>query len=1139
VAASTRLEIPPSTRRARALLALAAALWAEAAGGSMPSGQIVGVVTDASTGRPVAGARVAASSPDAQGRREAVTGPGGAYVVPLLPPGRYRLDVEAEGYRSADLDGLVLRVDVTLRANLVLVPAEVTVLEQVVPVRPAPAVDVGSAEGATAISSELLATVPLPRIAQDAAIVAPTALRDPFGVGFAGSTSPENDYVLDGLRVSDPNLGTLGSPVLATFVEQVDVKVGSFMPEQGYSSAGVVGTVLRSGSNEFHGSVWGNVTPGALSPPGPATWREGEAVASFSSPASGSYAADFGVEVGGPIVRDRLWFYAGLAPQLAYEARTGYYQARAADPASPGNALRDPLGHFVMEQVPGTEFGFGSGFTRYFGVAKLTWQPAAGHTLSGSFLTQPRLDHGRVAASGNASADTVSLASNATSAVVHYAGRLAEGHLLVEATAGWYGAPVRQRPRTVEGVPLLSTPRIEWRDLQSLSSFVPSLAGSCPSVPGMPGDAPGCYVSRWRTGGPGLVADAHTYRWAGSAAVTGLLDALGQHEVKAGVQIDYAQYLSSTWRTGGATWTAFGRAATVGTGAGNGANAFRMNAFGTLSGAAVGPGGTTRESWVAGPGNTGGKDPANPAYLHVDTDTWANGYFLQDRWTVANVLTLGFGVRLDTQSMTSPTYAALDATTPRIDLTGMWGPRVQAIWDFTGSGRGKVQGSWGRYYETLPLSVARAAFGSLGGVLGAYQLDSCASADPSGRPLHGPGSGGNPAAACPNVWGLGPGEGPGPNGADLRSVPPATAALGVSPGFRGNQGSYAPVAPGLQGQYTDQFGAGVQYEVVTDLSVGVEYLGRRLGTVLEDMSADESATFFVANPAVSLPWTAASGPYAGVTFNPRAAAGVDPATGTVYAVSWPRPARRYDAVSLSLTKVFSDRWLALASYTWSSLRGNYGGPFRAENAVLAPNATTELDSASQLPNRSGPLGQDRTHQLKVAGSYTLPLGSGVALTAGLGVVGVSGVPVNALGGSYLGSFDSLFLLPRGSAGRLSWTVDLDLSAQVAWRLSDPFTLRVGVEVFNVLDLAAVQWVDQVYTFDAVNPIPGASCAARDAVSSPDPGAALARDCPDVPYARSLDGRRATPNLNFGRPAQGPAPTYQAPIRVRFSLALTF
>jgi hypothetical protein len=59
------------------------------------------------------------------------------------------------------------------------------------------------------------------------------------------------------------------------------------------------------------------------------------------------------------------------------------------------------------------------------------------------------------------------------------------------------------------------------------------------------------------------------------------------------------------------------------------------------------------------------------------------------------------------------------------------------------------------------------------------------------------------------------------------------------------------------------------------------------------------------------------------------------------------------------------------------------------------------------------------------------------------------------------------------------------------------------------------------------------------VSSPDPGAALARDCPDVPYARSLDGRRATPNLNFGRPAQGPVPTYQAPIRVRFSLALTF
>jgi hypothetical protein len=1138
VAASTRLEIPPSTRCARALLALAAALWSAAAAASMPSGQIVGVVTDASTGRPVAGARVAASGPDVQGRREAVTGPGGAYVVPLLPPGHYRLDVEAEGYRPADLDGLVLRVDATLRANLAVVPLAVTVLEQVVPARPAPAVDVGSAEGATVVTSEFLATVPLPRIAQDAALVAPTALRDPFGVGFAGATSPENDYVLDGLRVADPNLGTLGTPVLASFVEQMDVKIGSFMPEQGYSSAGVVSTVVRSGSNEFHGSLWGNVTPGALSPPGPATWREGEAVASFSSPARGSYAADFGVEVGGPLIRDRLWFYAGFAPQLAYEARTGYYQARVADPASPGVALRDPLGHYVMEAVPGTEFGYGSGSSRYFGLAKLTWRPASGHSLSGTFLAQPRVDHGRVGVSGNASAESVSFASGSGNVVFNYAGRLLEGHLLVEATGGWYGAPVRQRPVDVDGVPLFTTPRIEWRDLQALATFVPSIAASCPSAAGAPGDAPGCYVSRWRTGGAGLVADSHTYRWAGGAAVTALASWLGQHEVKAGVQIDYSEYASSSWRTGGATWTAFGRAATVGTGAGNGANAFRMNAFGTLAGAAVG-GGAFRESWVAGPGNVGGKDAANPAYLHVDTDTWANGYFLQDRWTIADALTLGFGVRLDTQSMTSPTYAALDATTPRIDLSGMWGPRVQAVWDFTRSGRGKLQGSWGRYYETIPLSVARSAFGSLGGVLGAYRLDSCPSADPSGLPLYGPASGGNPAAACPEVWGLGPGQGPGPNGTDLRSVPPATAALGVSPGFRGNQGSYAPVAPGLQGQYADQFGAGVQYEVSTDLSVGAEYVGRRLGTVIEDMSGDESATFFVANPAVSRPWTVPSGPYAGTTFNPITATGVDPATGTVHAASWPRPTRKYDAVSLSLTKAFSRRWLALASYTWSSLRGNYGGPFRAENAVLAPNATGELDSVSALPNRSGPLGQDRTHQLKLAGSYTLPLGPSVDLTGGIGLVAVSGAPVSALGGDLLGGSSSIFLLPRGSAGRLPWTVDLDLSARVAWRFSEAFTLRVGVEVFNVLDLAAVQWVDQVYTFDAVSPIPGATCSARDAVTAADPASALARDCPDLPYARTLDGLRATPNPNFGRPAQGPVPTHQAPVRVRFGVSVSF
>jgi hypothetical protein len=490
--------------------------------------------------------------------------------------------------------------------------------------------------------------------------------------------------------------------------------------------------------------------------------------------------------------------------------------------------------------------------------------------------------------------------------------------------------------------------------------------------------------------------------------------------------------------------------------------------------------------------------------------------------------------------MTAPTYAAMDPTTPTLDLTGEWGPRVQAIWDFTGSGRGKVQASWGRYYESIPLYVAQTAFGSLGGVLGGYQLSSCGLSDGQGYPLSGgPGARGNPASACPNVWGLAAGQGPGPNRTTLTPVPPATAALAVTPGFRGNQGSYAPIAPGLRGQYTDQFGGGAQYEVLPDLSLAVEYLGRRVGTVIQAMSPDEAASSFIANPGASGSWTVPSGPYAGVTYTPRAAVGMDSQTGTTFTVAWPKPVRSYDGVTFSLAKVFSHRWLALASYTWSVLQGNYGGAFRSENARLQPEITGEWQQASTLSNRTGPLGANRTHQLKANGSYALPIGPGWSVTAGLGLSAASGTPVNAFGGDVLGGLDQTFLLPRGAAGNLPWTVDLDLSAQAAWQLSDASTLRFGIDVFNFLNLSATQWVDQVYTLDTVSPISTASCARHDAASSKDPLAALVRACPDLPYARTQYGQPVAPNLNYARPAAGPVPTYQLPIRARFSVSLSF
>ena len=86
----------------------------------------------------------------------------------------------------------------------------------------------------------------------------------------------------------------------------------------------------------------------------------------------------------------------------------------------------------------------------------------------------------------------------------------------------------------------------------------------------------------------------------------------------------------------------------------------------------------------------------------------------------------------------------------------------------------------------------------------------------------------------------------------------------------------------------------------------------------------------------------------------------------------------------------------------------------------------------------------------------------------------------------------------------------------------------------MLNSQAATNVDQSYTFDFVAPMQGAQCRAKNSISQADPTAALLATCPDLAYARTLDGLRVTPNLNYGR-----ATSFQTPISARFGVALTF
>lgn len=1114
------------------MLACMALIAGASAARAQTTGTLVGTVTDAASAKPLAGALVIATSPGLQGEQTAVTDARGQFTFTLLPPGRYKLAAQIQGYLPTERTGLALRVDYTLRANLALTPEAVEMEAQVVRSRIAPAVNVGNAEVGGVISREYLATIPTTRSYEETVIITPTAYKDQGGISLGGATSPENNYMLDGLRVGDPSVNSLGSNLLTNFIDQIDVKTGGFLPEYGYSSGGIVNAVTKSGSNEFHGSIWGNLTPGLFTPPSGVVGRNGEAVASYVSPYKGSYQSDFGLEVGGPIVKDRLWFYAGLAAQLNYDVRTGFYRSRVASSSDPGRAALDSNGMFAMQDIPGTEFVYGSGTSRIYGVGKLSWLVDENHNLFASFNTQPTVEGGRFSVNGAPAATYATSTSNTTNVVIGYGGKLLDKHLLLEANLGWFEAPSRPRTKTIGGVDQALAPLISWRTLQPLQNFDPSVAATCPYESRQEGnaDAPGCYVQFYETGGLGGFEESTTRRFAGTASATVLFDLLGQHMLKGGVQIDYAEFNGTQGFYGGSYYWAFGGFLGPGVaGTGGSFDTFQMITNGRVDPASVlpGAGAPVYSNWCSRLEdgqcvNPGGKDPSQFATNSVLTHNWSNGYYLQDTWTIANVLTLGFGVRFDTQVMTN---ASPDNPpwTPQLDIRNSWAPRVQAIWDFTGQGRGKVQASWGRYYESVPLAMAFAALATSPAVTGGFEMSTCSAAM-----IPGPSSQGNPSVSCPNVYGLPVGSGPGPNTRDLGPSPFSGS------GFSEVSSYFAPVAPGIQGQYTDQFGGGVQYEVLQDLSVGVDYLGRRQGTVIEDMSSTEGTSFFIANPGASQPWTPTEGPYAGTTFNPRNAASLDRTTGNVYTAAFPTPVRSYDAVTLSVNKLFSGRWLAQASYTWSSLRGNYSGLIRTDAGNVAPNLLTEFDLISMMGNRTGPLGGNRTNQIKAAGSYLLSVGEDVSLTPGFQLSAISGAPANAWGAHlYYGAVDA-FLLPRGMAGDLPWQVSLDLSARVTWSISGPYAINFTLSVFNVLDSQAATNVDQSYTFDFIAPMQGAQCGSRSSISQKDPVAALLASCPDLAYARTIDGLRVTPNLNYGRPT-----AFQTPVSARFGVALSF
>lgn len=308
----------------RAVLALEAAfavacVLALAAGASAQTttATISGRVLDGQ-GLAVPGATVTATSPNLQGAREAVTSANGDYLLTGLPSGPYSVTVALSGFQT-QTRSVVLAPTQVLPIEVTLGPAQVEAVVQVVG-RSADALT-QTAQIATNFSQDLISTLPTSRDLNSVLLMAPGVHpTGPAGAfSFGGSVSFENLFLLNGVSINENIRGTAFDTAIEDAIQETTVANGGVSAEFGRFSGGVVNIITKSGGNDFSGSFrdslnndkWRTLTP-----------FETQRLATTPEPRIDKVVPTYEYTFGGPIFRDRLWFFTSGRTRNEEQGRT-------------------------------------------------------------------------------------------------------------------------------------------------------------------------------------------------------------------------------------------------------------------------------------------------------------------------------------------------------------------------------------------------------------------------------------------------------------------------------------------------------------------------------------------------------------------------------------------------------------------------------------------------------------------------------------------------------------------------------------------------------------------------------------------------------------------------------------------------
>jgi outer membrane receptor protein involved in Fe transport len=955
------------------------------------TGTIEGIVAD-SNGAVVPAVTVTVTSPNLIRAQSATTDNEGRYCILNLPPGRYTVTVEATaGFARFARASVEVNLSKTSTVLIQLEPADATATVTVSNTSGA-AVDTTSNTGGTSVSNEQFSNFTTQRTVQSLYTIAPSVarsgLRDPSGrdrdPSVAGSSGLENGYVLDGVNTTDPAYGGSGANLPFEFIQEVDIKTGAYGAEYGLATGGIFNVLTKSGGNDLHGDVFAYFSTKGLV-------RATKYFPFTGSAPNGFSELDAGFDLGGPIKKDKLWFFGAFNPQ---RRENSYFTQTLRQTVS--NKITTPFYAgkltYALNQRNTLTFSTFGDFTKIVGFRASV--SGAGDTVrSGfaadlnSFITKAQLLGG----------NNYAIRLNST-ITPKWIGEFAFGAHFQRNNSGPPANMLDKEPvtdnfailRNGAVLPVTDT-NVNFGGVTGFLAFVDGRGGSLER-----GFVRGGYF--------GLVNNEDRDRYEAQARLQNIF---GRHTLKYGFEFTQNRYRINQHQAGptrdfgaGVVYKGFNVTNNFGVCTAQGSTIVcpaggLTNRVNALIAAGQAPAGIT--SAITNTGLTAAQISTNPFLIRSTTSisnsifdtrgdfirTNVESFYIQDDFRFRKNVQFNVGLRWDYQQLydAESTYLKLDSFKNNLE------PRLGLIWDFTGKGKGKLFVNHARFLEA-PIPVSLNLFAGRGDVALLF-------------------------GAFVN-----------------RLNAPAGSTVTVN---NGGGSEATPVDPDLKPQTVNETAAGMEYEIARDLVLGFRCVYRAQRTVIEDGSFDEGNTFFLFNPGEGETERLACASKSGCFGHAR---------------------RYYRALEITATKRFTTNYQFIASYVYSSLIGNYEGFYRNDTGQASPNFTTLFDLQSLLANQYGRLPNDRPNQLKFDGSYRTPwkLLVSVSFRAQSGIPFNALIPQPGVGNNEgVDVPRGTAINPVTGRNRTPTTYNLDLGAHYPIKLGESRQLRIQVDWLNVFN----------------------------------------------------------------------------------------